>query len=214
MSRRRLFDLARPSRQHWLGYILLTPAVILIALIIVYPLFVSLDLSFQKVGLARIGAPRKAFTLDNYERLFSSPDFWLACWTTLKLVVVVTAFCLVLGLGTALLVNNRFRGRALARLFVALPWAVPEIIAVVIFAWVFDSSFGLMNWLLIKLGLTSEMINWVSSPTAAFWASIDTGRYVDPFAEGPYDDKARADHNLGGDVATGPFAALAALKKD
>lgn len=169
MSRRRLFDLARPSRQHWLGYILLTPAVILIALIIVYPLFVSLDLSFQKVGLARIGAPRKAFTLDNYERLFSSPDFWLACWTTLKLVVVVTAFCLVLGLGTALLVNNRFRGRAIARLFVALPWAVPEIIAVVIFAWVFDSSFGLMNWLLIKLGLTSEMINWVSSPTAAFW---------------------------------------------
>src|SRR5690606_38893343 len=76
VSRRRLFDLARPSRQHWLGYILLTPAVILIALIIVYPLFVSLDLSFQKVGLARIGAPRKAFTLDNYERLFSSPDFW------------------------------------------------------------------------------------------------------------------------------------------
>lgn len=165
----RLLDLARPSRQHWLGYLLLAPAVGLVALIIIYPLFVSLDLSFQNIGLARIGAPRKDFTLGNYEKLFSAPEFWLACWTTLKLVVVVSAACLVLGLATALLVNNRFRGRTLARLFVALPWAVPEIIAVVIFSWIFDSSFGLMNWLLITLGLTSQMINWVSDPNAAFW---------------------------------------------
>ena len=170
----RFFDLARPSRQHWLGYILLLPAVLLVALIIVYPLFVSLDLSFQKVGLTRLDAPRKPFTLENYQKLFSSPEFWMSCWVTIKLVVVVTFFCTLLGLGTALLVNNRFRGRTLARLFVALPWAVPEVIAVVIFTWIFDSSFGLMNWLFIKLGLTSQMINWFSDPTAAFWAVVVT----------------------------------------
>ncbi|TKT79399.1 sugar ABC transporter permease [Aquamicrobium sp. LC103] len=162
-------DLARPSRQHWLGYILLVPAVLLVALIIVYPLIVSLDLSFQQVKLARLDAPRKAFTLANYERLFSSRDFWMACWVTLKLTVIVTSACLVMGLGTALLVNNRFKGRNLARLAVALPWAVPEVIATVIFAWIFDSSFGLMNWLFIRLGLANGMINWFSDPTAAFW---------------------------------------------
>jgi multiple sugar transport system permease protein len=166
---KRFFDLARPSRQHWLGYILLLPAVALVALIIVYPLFVSLDLSFQKVGLTRLDAPRKPFTLENYNKLFSSPEFWMSCWVTIKLVVVVSVFCFVLGLGTALLVNNRFRGRTLARLFVALPWAVPEVIAVVIFAWIFDSSFGLMNWLLIQAGLSGQMINWFSDPQAAFW---------------------------------------------
>ena len=57
-----------------------------------------------------------------------------------------------------------------ARLAMALPWAVPEVIAVVIFAWIFDSSFGLMSWLLVTLGLSDGMIAWVSTPGAAFWA--------------------------------------------
>jgi len=161
-------DLARPSRQHWLGYALLAPAVLLIAAIIVYPLFVSIDLSFQNVGIARLDRPRRPFTIANYDRLFASPDFWNACWVTLKLTIVVSAACFLLGLGTALLVDNRFRGRPLARLLVAMPWAVPEVIAVVIFAWIFDSSFGLMNWIFISLGLADRTINWFSDPSAAF----------------------------------------------
>ncbi|CAH1661178.1 Carbohydrate ABC transporter membrane protein 1 (CUT1 family) [Hyphomicrobiales bacterium] len=170
-ARRRFgLDLARPSRRHWLGYLLLAPAVVLIALIIIYPLFVSVDMSFQNVGLVRLGAPRRPFTAINYERLFTSPEFWMACWVTFKLIIVVTISCFVLGVGTGLLVNNKFRGRAIARLFVALPWAVPEIVAVVIFAWIFDSSFGLMNWFFIKLGLVNTTINWFSDPTAAFAA--------------------------------------------
>ena len=87
---------------------------------------------------------------------------------TFKLVTIVSFFCFLLGLGTALLVDNRFKGQALARLLVALPWAIPEVIAVVIFAWLFDSSFGLMNWLFIRLGLVDQTINWFSSPDAAF----------------------------------------------
>lgn len=169
-STRRAFslDLARPSRRHWLGYLLLAPAVLLIALIIIYPLFVSIDMSFQNVGLVRLGTPRRPFTTINYERLFTSPEFWMACWVTFKLIVVVTISCFVLGLGTGILVNAKFRGRAIARLMVALPWAVPEIVAVVIFAWIFDSSFGLMNWFFIRLGLISSTINWFSDPNAAF----------------------------------------------
>lgn len=170
MSRVRLFDLARPSRQHLLGYILLAPAVLLVGLIIVYPLIISIDLSLQAVKLPRMGAPRAPFTTANYQKLFASGEFWMACWVTLKLVVVVTAGSLITGVSTALLVNNRFRGRTLARLAMALPWAVPEVIAVVIFAWIFDSSFGLMSWLLVTLGLSDGMIAWVSTPGAAFWA--------------------------------------------
>jgi multiple sugar transport system permease protein len=161
-------DLARPSRQHWLGYLLLAPAVLLIAAIIVYPLIVSVDLSFQNVGIARLDQPRRPFTTANYERLIASPDFWNACWVTLKLILVVTTACFLLGLGTALLVNNRFKGRSVARLLVAMPWAVPEVIAVVIFAWIFDSSFGLMNWVFLSLGFIDKTINWFSDPDAAF----------------------------------------------
>ncbi len=166
----RLFDLARPSRQHLLGYILLTPAVLMVLIIIAYPLFISIDLSLQDVKLPRIGESRKPFTFKNYERLLSSSEFWMACWVTVKLVVAVTAGSLVVGVSTALLVNQKFRGRSIARVAMALPWAVPEVIAVVIFAWIFDSSFGLMSWLLIKLNLTDQMVAWVSTPGAAFWA--------------------------------------------
>ena len=174
MAERRFLDLARPSRQHWLGYLLLAPAVLLIGAIIIYPLFVSFDISFQNVGIARIDQPRRPFTTDNYTRLFSSPDFWYACWVTLKLIVIVTAACFLLGLFTALLVNNRFKGRSLARLLVAMPWAVPEVIAVVIFAWMFDSSFGLINWVLIRLGLIDQTITWFSEPGPAFAAVAAT----------------------------------------
>lgn len=166
----RVFDLARPSRRHWLGYLLLAPAVALIGAIIVYPLIISIDFSFQNVGIARLDQPRRPFTLDNYQRLFASEDFWNACWVTFKLVVIVTSACFLLGLFTALMVNNRFRGRAVARLFVAMPWAVPEVIAVVIFAWLFDSSFGLMNWALIRTGLIDHTVNWFSEPGPAFTA--------------------------------------------
>ena len=174
MAGKGLLDLARPSRQHWLGYLLLAPAVLLIAGIIIYPLFVSIDISFQNVGIARLDQPRRPFITDNYTQMFSSPDFWNACWVTLKLVLIVTTACFLLGLSTALLVNNQFKGRSFARLLVAMPWAVPEVIAVVIFAWLFDSSFGLMNWVMIKLGFISQTINWFSEPGPAFAAVCAT----------------------------------------
>jgi len=169
---RRRFDLGldRPSRQVWFAYLLLLPAAALIVAFIVYPLFVSFDLSFQNVNLARIGDARHPFTFANYVRLFASDEFWGSVWVTFELIAVVTVCCFAVGIGTALMLNNGFRGRRIARLLVALPWAVPEVVAVVIFAWLFDSSFGLVSWLLVKLGLTRTMIAWFTDPAAAFIA--------------------------------------------
>jgi len=162
-------DLARPSNQHRFAYLLLLPAVILIFLIIVYPLILSVDLSFQNVKIARIGGARKDFTFANYERLFTSPEFWRSCWVTLQLIITVTASCFVIGMATALMLNQAFRGRTLARLLLALPWAIPEVVAVVVWWWIFDSSFGVMNWLLVMGGLVDKPIGWFSSAGSAFF---------------------------------------------
>ena len=162
------WDLASPANQQKLGYLLLAPAVLLVFLIIVYPLVLSLDLSFQDVKIARIGAARKALTMANYQKLFASAEFWQSCWVTVKLIVIVASACFVIGVATALLVNERFKGRKIARLLVALPWAVPEVVAVVIWWWIFDSSFGLMNWFLVISGLADKPISWFSSPIGAF----------------------------------------------
>jgi multiple sugar transport system permease protein len=161
-------ELGRPSRQHWLGYILLAPAVLMIAGIILYPLLLSLDLSLQDVEIPRLDRPRKPFTLDNYARLFSSSDFWMALGVTLRLIFVVTVGVFIVGIATALLVNNRFRGRFLARLVVALPWAIPEVIAAVIFTWMFHATFGVVSWTLFRLDVVDYMISWFSDPILAF----------------------------------------------
>jgi multiple sugar transport system permease protein len=162
------WDLASPRNQQKLGYLLLAPAVLLVFFIIIYPLVLSLDLSFQDVKIARIGAARKDFTLANYEKLFTSTEFWQSCWVSIKLILTVTTACFVIGMATALLVNEHFKGRTIARLLIALPWAVPEVVAVVIWWWIFDSSFGLMNWLLVIGGLADKPISWFSSPLGAF----------------------------------------------
>jgi multiple sugar transport system permease protein len=166
--RRAGFSLWRPSRRHWLGTILIAPAGVATLLLIVYPLAIAFDLSFQKVRIVRIGAAHLPWTLDNYVRLLKSADFWHAGLVTLTFVLVVTAGSFAIGLGTALLVNQRFPGRRAARLIVALPWAVPEVVAAAIWSWMFDGSFGLINWLLMQVHILSAPYPWLSEPQAAF----------------------------------------------
>ncbi|MGR3485002.1 MAG: carbohydrate ABC transporter permease [Paracoccaceae bacterium] len=165
-----LIDFSAPRHRAAFGYVLLAPAVLLMAAIIVYPILLSVDISLQDVRIVRLDRPVEERTLDNYRWLFGSEDFWSAAWVTAKMVVVVGGTALLIGLGTALLVNQRFRGRKLARLFVALPWAVPEVVATVIWAWMLDSSFGVVNWGLLKLGLVGAPIAFGSDTTAAFFA--------------------------------------------
>jgi multiple sugar transport system permease protein len=160
--------LSRPESRFLFGYLLLLPAVFLTLFIIVYPIAVAIDLSFHRVRLMNVGASALPATLDNYRRLAVSPDFWNACFVSVAFVVIVTVACFVIGLAIALLVNRRFRLQRVARVLVALPWAVPVVVAATTWAWIFDGSFGLVNWLLLRSGLIDAPIAWLSEPHTAF----------------------------------------------
>lgn len=160
--------LRRRNARFWLGMVLMGPSAIVVAFLIVFPLARALDLSFQKVRIARVGAARLPLTLDNYTRALASDEFWNAVIVSAAFVVLVTIGCFLIGVGAALLVNQRFPGRRLARVLVALPWAVPEVVAATIWAWMFDGSFGLINWLLLRLHLIGAPIAWLSQPHEAF----------------------------------------------
>jgi multiple sugar transport system permease protein len=162
------FSLWRPSRRAWLGHLLLAPGLLVTLLLIVYPLALAGDLSFQKLRLMRVGAKHLPYTTDNYTRLIGSGDFWYAALVTLAFVTIVTAACFAVGMAAALLVDRDFPGRRIARLLVALPWAVPEVVAAAIWSWMFDSSFGLVNWLLLQAGVIDAPVPWLSQPHAAF----------------------------------------------
>lgn len=166
------WSLWNPSNRHLFAYLLLLPAVLLTAAIIVYPILSAIDMSFQKIKIAQLGRSRAPWTLANYEELFQSAEFYQAIWVTITLVTAVTALSYVIGLATAVLVNQRFAGRKLARILVAVPWAVPSVIAAVTWWWLFDSSFGLINWALFRAGLVGEMIPWLSTPGAAYFVIV------------------------------------------
>ncbi|WP_240230846.1 carbohydrate ABC transporter permease [Devosia lacusdianchii] len=163
-------DLASPRHASKLGYLLLAPAALLILAILVYPMLLAIDISFHDVKFATLSFGASEYTLANYQKLFSSPDFWKAIGVTAQLLVVVTSISMAVGMGTALLVNQQFRGRSFARMLIALPWAIPEVVAVVTWVWILDASFGVFNWLLIKAGLVGGPVSWFSQPGTAFSA--------------------------------------------
>ncbi len=165
-----MIDFSSPRHRHKLGYLLIAPALIMMALIIVYPILLSVDISFQDVKIARIGSDRKPFSIENYEWLFTSGEFYNSLWVTVRLLLFVGGTALIFGFACALLLNEKFKGRSFARLLVILPWAVPEVVAVVIWAWMLDSSFGVFNWILLTTGMISEPIAFASDPTSAFFS--------------------------------------------
>lgn len=166
------WSLWNPANRHIFAYLLLLPAVILTAAIIVFPILSAIDLSFQKIKIAKLGRSRAPWTLANYEELFQSAEFFQAIWVSFTLVATVTLLAYIIGLATAVMVNQHFRGRKLARILVAVPWAVPSVMAAIIWWWLFDSSFGLINWALVRSGLRSEMLPWLSTPGAAYFVIV------------------------------------------
>lgn len=165
-----MIDFSAPRHRNKFGYLLIAPATIMMALIIVYPILLSVDVSLQDVRIAKVGGARKPWTLLNYESLFNSPEFWRAALTSVEFVVFIGAVALIIALATAILVNQKFKGKSVARLMVMLPWAVPEVVATVIWAWMLDSSFGVVNWALLRLHLVDAPIQFAANPLAAFLA--------------------------------------------
>lgn len=164
-----MIDFSSPRHRAKFGYLILAPAVLLMAALIVYPIVLSVDISFQDVRIAKLGQS-EPWTLANYRWLMSSPELWRALRVTVCLAAVVCVVALLIGLGTALLLNQRFPGRAIARVLVAIPWAVPEVVATVIWAWMLDSSFGVVNWALIRAHIIARPIEFASDPGSAFFA--------------------------------------------
>ncbi|HYM68063.1 MAG TPA: sugar ABC transporter permease [bacterium] len=149
---------------------LLAPAILTLVFVILYPVLTALNLSFRKVDIYSPGVSEGPFTLANYARLFASAAFWQAVRVSVAYVVLSVGFALLIGFGTALLLNQPFRGRTVARMLAVLPWAVPSVVAANIWWWILDPSYGLLNFVLLRLGLVSLPVNWVASPRPALAA--------------------------------------------
>lgn len=148
-----------------LAVMLLAPAFALLLLIVVYPigrLLYNSVFDVDKKG-AFIG-------LRNYADVWQDPQFWNATWNTLLITLITVPGALVVGLGLALLANLPFRRKWPVRLSLLLPWALPLSFAGLIFAWFFNTDYGVVNDVLQRLGLQSEPTSWLLKPGWAFAA--------------------------------------------
>ena len=130
-----------------------------------YPLASALWISLNKVS-----AFSNQYTfvgLKNYSALFSSNVFWGALRNGLVFSSFTVLFQLLVGIGTALLLNNAFRGRFLVRSLILFPFVVPTIVAILIWKWMLNDLYGIVNLALVKVGLTDAGIAWFGSPKLA-----------------------------------------------
>jgi len=112
--------------------------------------------------------------LDNYRRALTEPRFWNGVVNTTLFTVITVALQLVLGLGLALILHRKFRGRWIVRVAVLLPWALPTIINSLLFRWMFDAQFGVFNDILLRLGLIEVPVKWLVTQTGGLFVIYAT----------------------------------------
>ena len=154
--------------ERWLALALLAPTAILLGLFIAYPFAEGVMLSLSS---ARVGDPGKFVGLKNFIKLADDNIFWTSVWNTFWYTGVTTVFKLGLGLWLAMLLNRHFRGKAIVRAFILLPFIIPTVLSTFAWKWMFDPTFSVINWTLFKVGLIHARINWLGDSDLAM-ASI------------------------------------------
>lgn len=147
-------------------YVLVAPAVIYLLVFMAYPVLKELQLSFTRTSLLAPNAGT-AVGLDNYATVISNPDFGKAALTTLIYAAGSVIGALVLGLGSALVMNRQSKSRVLVRSAITLPWAAPPIAVALIFAWMFNNQYGVINFFLLKVGVINKYQQWLDSEQLA-----------------------------------------------
>lgn len=142
-------------------YLFLLPAVMVTAAVILLPVAQTAWMSLFDYVLFR---PRNIpfLGLGNFIRAFNDPVFWVSLWNSVIWIGAVVFFQFILGLGTALLLNQSFWWRSAARALIVVPWALPSVIIGLMWTWMYDFNLGIFNDVLLRLGVIGEPIAWLA----------------------------------------------------
>jgi multiple sugar transport system permease protein len=135
-----------------------------------YPLISAIRISFYDIGI--IGTPGKFIGLANYQDILANAQFWRALGRSLIWVIGNALIQTIVAFLVALVLAQRFRGQALARIWIILSWIVPTVVVVIIWRWLLGTSGGIVNYLLVTLGAVPSPIGFFSSGRSAFASVI------------------------------------------
>ena len=160
-------------RQLMVGYSYLLPAALCMLATVVVPIGMAMKMSLYNDVLYKPQEYR-FIGLGNYVRLAQDPVFWLTLWNSFVWVFGSVVLQFVAGFAAALLLHQAFRGRALVRMLALLPWIIPGVVVGLIWEWLYQPNYGVINDLLIKAGWLHDRIAWLSSPDLAMAAVVFT----------------------------------------
>ena len=171
---------ARLGRRH-LPFLLIAPSLILAIGIIIYPFFLILRLSFANVS--PFGQVRGFVGWANYTHVLSDPIFYGALWRTIIWTAFVVGGTVVISVPVALVLQQDFYGRGVARTIIMLPWALSLAMAAILWEWSFNPDYGMINRILLGVGLIRAPVHWMARADTAFPVEIAIGILVSiPFS--------------------------------
>ena len=166
--RRRKSRLQR--RQARLGWLLLLPALAVVAFVAIYPLGKTIYQSFTNQEFLAGIEPTKWVGLQNYRDLWHDTIFRQSVWETIKFTLITVSFEFVLGMIIALVVNSNFKGRGAMRAAMLVPWAIPTVVSAQMWKWMYDPIFGPIDDAGVRLHILSHPVAWIAQSNTALWA--------------------------------------------
>jgi multiple sugar transport system permease protein len=168
----RIRETIRQMRKNWTAYLFLAPGLIHFLIFTLFAVSFALYISFHKWNIIQPAKPFVGF--DNYVRLFSDPRFLRAVTNTFLFMIGVP-LNLISGLSVALLLNTKVRGQGLYRTLFYIPVVTPLVVSSIIWKWVYQGDYGLLNYYLLKFHLIESKIVWLADPNLALPALIIMG---------------------------------------
>jgi len=150
-----------------------------LALVAIFPIVYAFYTSLYDINLTR--PLRRPFVgFGNYAAIFADPVFWIAVWRTTVYTVVTVAATTLLAVAVALLLNEAFPGRRILSVLILLPWAMPSVVNGLMWKWIYDPNYGLLNGTLLQAGLIERYKIWLGDPdktilmiaNAAVWKQL------------------------------------------
>jgi len=164
------------SNQQRFALLLVLPAAVVIAAVVVYPFVYNLVLSFSNMSLLHIRdwqliGPRQ------YQKVLSEPRFYTILWKTLVWTVVNVSFHVTIGVALALILHEKIPGRRLFRTLLILPWAIPPVVTALTWRGMFHYEYGAVNLILTKV-FAQTPVQWLNDPLGTFAACIMTNIWL------------------------------------
>ncbi len=150
----------REQRRSAVAYLFLLPYLVIFIVFLLIPAIASLFISFTNWRI--LGDPQWV-GLQNFQGLFTDNQFWLAFRNTLAFTAITVPFLTLGGLGLAVLLNMRLRGRLISRTIIFIPYAIMVTVVGILWRWIYDQNFGLLNYYLGQIAPQFQALPWLTS---------------------------------------------------